>query len=102
MLGFWGKLALCIAGIASGRLVLVLVAAINSAISAWYYLRLVALPLTGLGEGAGVTVERSASVGPVYAAILTCAALILGPLLLMPMLEEADHAITQTTSVSED
>ncbi|MCH2139844.1 MAG: NADH-quinone oxidoreductase subunit N [Phycisphaerales bacterium] len=102
LFGFWGKLLLFIAGVASGHLLIVIIAGINSAISAWYYLRLVALPLTGQGEGAGVTVERSSSVGPRYAAILTCVALILGPLLLMPMLDEADHAITQTTSVSEE
>ncbi|MEO1585418.1 MAG: NADH-quinone oxidoreductase subunit N [Planctomycetota bacterium] len=44
-LGFFGKLPLFTAGISAGEIPLVLVLGINSAIAAFYYLRLVALPL---------------------------------------------------------
>ncbi|MHC4429137.1 MAG: hypothetical protein ACYS0D_11145 [Planctomycetota bacterium] len=40
LLGFAGKLSLFIAGVEAGRLPLVVIAAVNSAISAFYYLRL--------------------------------------------------------------
>ena len=41
LLGFWGKLVLFTSGIGAGELSLVLVMAINSAVAAYYYLRLV-------------------------------------------------------------
>jgi NADH-quinone oxidoreductase subunit N len=44
LLGFWGKYPLFSAGISSGEIILVLVLAVNSAISAFYYLRLVTVP----------------------------------------------------------
>lgn len=44
-LGFWGKLPLFTAGIASGEITLVLLLGLNSAVAAFYYLRLAALPL---------------------------------------------------------
>jgi NADH-quinone oxidoreductase subunit N len=43
--GFFGKLPLFTAGIAAGELPLVIILGINSAIAAFYYLRLVAYPL---------------------------------------------------------
>lgn len=46
LLGFFGKLYLFFAGISAGELVLVVILAINSAIAAFYYLRLVFYPLT--------------------------------------------------------
>ncbi|MGP1273454.1 MAG: NADH-quinone oxidoreductase subunit N [Phycisphaerales bacterium] len=44
-LGFFGKLPLFTAGIGAGEIPLVIVLGINSAIAAFYYLRLVALPM---------------------------------------------------------
>lgn len=41
LLGFWGKLTLFTAGISAGEIGLVIVMAVNSAIAAFYYLRLV-------------------------------------------------------------
>lgn len=53
LLGFWGKYPLFSAGISSGEIILVLVLAVNSAISAFYYLRLVTVPfLSAPAEGA--------------------------------------------------
>ena len=45
LLGFMGKLPLFTAGIAAGEIPLVIVLGVNSAIAAFYYLRLVAAPL---------------------------------------------------------
>lgn len=45
LLGFFGKLPLFTSGIAAGEIPLVIVLAINSAIAAFYYLRLMAYPL---------------------------------------------------------
>ncbi len=45
LLGFFGKLHLVTAGIAAGHIPLVIVLLVNSAIAAFYYLRLVAVPL---------------------------------------------------------
>jgi len=43
--GFFGKLPLFTAGIAAGEMPLVIILGINSAIAAFYYLRLIAYPL---------------------------------------------------------
>ena len=47
LLGFIGKLYLFVAGVDAGQIALVVIAAINSAISAWYYLRIAGLPVLG-------------------------------------------------------
>ncbi|MEZ6234755.1 MAG: NADH-quinone oxidoreductase subunit N [Phycisphaerales bacterium] len=44
-LGFWGKLPLFTAGISAGEIVLVIILGLNSAVAAFYYLRLAAVPL---------------------------------------------------------
>ena len=96
LLGFWGKLLLFMAGIASGHLVLVVIAAVNSAISAWYCLRLVALPLTGASSASGRGVERGDWNGPRVAAILACAAVIVVPIFLSDILGEAEEGVRST------
>lgn len=45
LLGFWGKLPLFTAGIAAGEIPLVIILGVNSAIAAFYYLRLVTVPV---------------------------------------------------------
>jgi NADH-quinone oxidoreductase subunit N len=101
LLGFWGKLLLFMAGIASGHLVLVVIAAVNSAISAWYYLRLVALPLTGSSTASGRGVERGDWNGPRVAAILACAAVIVVPVFLNDILGEAEEGVRATDVPAE-
>ena len=80
LLGFWGKLALFIAGIVTGQIVLVLIAALNSAISAWYYLRLVGLPLMVDRNERSDTVESF----PVPWARMTAMVLVIA-LILLPI-----------------
>jgi NADH-quinone oxidoreductase subunit N len=93
LLGFWGKLLLFIAGIATGHIVLVIIAAINSAISGWYYLRLVALPLTGSPTASSRSVERGDWNGPRIAAVTACAAVIVLPLFLGDIIGEAEEGV---------
>jgi len=47
LVGFFGKLALFSSAIEAGQTFLVIIAAVNSAISAFYYLQLVAVPMLG-------------------------------------------------------
>jgi len=58
LLGFFGKLPLFTSGIHAGEIVLVVVLGVNSAIAAFYYLRLAFLPLT---EPADTTSEPVAA-----------------------------------------
>lgn len=93
LLGFWGKLALFIAGIASGRLVLVLIAAINSAVSAWYYLRLVGLPLMADRN------ERSEAVESIHVPWPRLVALVLaGMLVVLPVILGLLYWMTDVSS----
>lgn len=94
LLGFWGKLALFIAGIASGHIVLVLIAAINSAISAWYYLRLVGLPLMSEPSERSETIDRDSSPWPRFAAIGLAASMVVLPIFLAGIQDETDLPLT--------
>jgi len=93
LLGFWGKLLLFIAGVASGHVVLVIIAGVNSAISAWYYLRLVALPLTSDATGRSRGVECASESGPKIAALLGCLAVVVLPLGFAGLTDMADEAV---------
>jgi NADH-quinone oxidoreductase subunit N len=98
LLGFWAKLLLFIAGIASGHLVLVIIAAVNTAISAWYYLRLVALPL-GTPTASSRGIERTDWSGPRIAAIVACAAVIVLPLLLNAIIGEIEEGVVSVDTL---
>lgn len=92
LFGFWGKLMLFAAGIAAGQLILVLVAVVSSAVSAWYYLRLIGLSILS------PTTPRSESVvvalrWPLVAAILSAIIAIGGPFVLKTMTANATQSI---------
>ena len=92
LFGFWGKLLLFAAGIAGGQLVLVLVAVVTSAISAWYYLRLIGFsllaPLTPRSELVTVTLRW-----PLIAAVISAIIALGGPLVLTNLVADANQAI---------
>lgn len=92
LFGFWGKLMLFAAGIAAGQLILVLVAVVSSAISAWYYLRLIGLsillPITPRSESVMVTLRW-----PLIAAVLGAIIAIGGPFALKFINADARQAI---------
>jgi NADH-quinone oxidoreductase subunit N len=93
LFGFWGKLLLFIAAVASGHIVLVVIAGLNSAISAAYYLRLVALPLMSEPTARSREVERDHTPWPRIAGIVLIAALILVPLLLPVLMPAVKAAV---------
>lgn len=70
LLGFMGKIDLFFAGIADHQTVLVVIMAINSAVSAWYYLRLAGLPLVGVADRRAELVRAVPSLWPKLAAII--------------------------------
>ena len=80
LLGFVGKLSLLLAGIEANRVPLVVIALLNSAISAWYYLRLVGLPVLAMPTAASDTVKRGVSAWPRVAAVLAAIAVVVVPL----------------------
>jgi NADH-quinone oxidoreductase subunit N len=94
LFGFWGKLMLFAAGIAAGQLILVLVAVVSSAISAWYYLRLIGLailsPTTPRSESVLVTLRW-----PLIAAVLSAIIAIGGPFALKSITADASQAIVR-------
>ncbi|MFG0329622.1 MAG: NADH-quinone oxidoreductase subunit N [Phycisphaerales bacterium] len=57
LIGFFGKLYLFAAGIAAGEYVLVVIAGLNSAVAAYYYLRLAGAPWIGRESKRGSPVE---------------------------------------------
>ena len=82
LLGFWGKLAIFIAGVVTNHLPLVIIAGLNSAVSAWYYLRLVGLPLMSEPNERSDTVERFPVPWARLTAIVLVVALIVLPVFL--------------------
>ena len=92
LFGFWGKLLLFIAGISTGQLSLVIIAVITSAISAWYYLRLIGVSLLSSPS------PRSESLivalrWPIIAAVISAIIAIAGPLLLTDIVADAQRAV---------
>ncbi len=95
LFGFWGKLLLFAAGIAAGQLALVLVAAVASAISAWYYLRLIGLSLLSPTTPRSESV-RVALLWPLIAAVISAIIAIGGPLFLTSVVADAQQAIVES------
>ena len=80
LLGFWGKLFIFIAGIESGHLVLVVIAAINSAISAWYYLHIAGVPIVKQSTPRSEGIMPNPNPSPRIIAMLAAIGIIIVPL----------------------
>jgi NADH-quinone oxidoreductase subunit N len=80
LLGFMGKLYLFVAGIEAGHVPLVVIAAINSAISAGYYLYLVVLPLLMAPSAQAETIEKSPRLWPRVAGMIGAALVVIVPI----------------------
>ncbi len=89
LIGFFGKLALFASAIEAGQTVLVIIAAVNSAISAFYYLQLVAVPMLGQPNARTESVHAIPSAWPRFAAILCGIGVIVLPLGLSKLVEAA-------------
>jgi NADH-quinone oxidoreductase subunit N len=77
LLGFWGKVPLFTAAITAGEIPLVVVLGVNSAIAAFYYLRLVAYPLLEKPDGATAPARSTPFATRTIAAILSAAGVVL-------------------------
>lgn len=80
LLGFFGKLPLFTAGIASGQISLVVILGVNSAVAAFYYLRLAFTPLLERAEGEPVVAAPflARRAGAVLSAVGVLALSVLG------------------------
>ena len=92
LLGFVGKLFLFIAGVQSGQIALVVIAGLNSAISAWYYLRLVGMPILAGPTPCSETVHRSPVQWPRVAALGTAIAVVVLPIFSDQLMNAATKA----------
>lgn len=93
LFGFWGKLFLFAAGIAAGQISLIIVAAVSSAISAWYYLRLIGLALLASPQNHGETTKVTLR-WPLAVAVIGACIAIAGPIVLEDLMMEAKEAVT--------
>jgi NADH-quinone oxidoreductase subunit N len=80
LLGFFGKLFLLTAGVRAGHVALVVIALINSAVSAAYYLRLVGLPILFKPTVQSETITRGPTMWPRLAGILGSLAVLVLPI----------------------
>jgi NADH-quinone oxidoreductase subunit N len=101
LLGFIGKLYLFIAGVEAGQIWLVVIAGINSAISAAYYLFLVGLPILAAPSARSETVERSPTVWPRVAALLAALAMVILPIFSQGILDATARATDQLPAESD-
>ncbi len=92
LLGFWGKMPLFTAGVSSGDYLLVVILGLNSAIAAFYYLRLVGVTLLEAPDapGRGVPVQP----GPFPTRVLAGVASVAGIIMLsfIPLTNQAQRA----------
>lgn len=93
LLGFVAKLLLFIAGVQAGQVALVVIAGLNSAISAWYYLRLVAVPTLAGTTALGETVERAPSEWPRRVAVAIAVAVVVLPIFAARLIDASDRAV---------
>ncbi|MFG0275350.1 MAG: NADH-quinone oxidoreductase subunit N [Phycisphaerales bacterium] len=98
LLGFWGKLALFTSGLAAGEYALVVILALNSAIAAWYYLRLATAPLLGVRPPEMHAPTLFPSRARRLAAVLSAAGVIVLIFFVSGMQEAAHRAGLQQTS----
>ena len=99
LIGFFGKLALFSSALDAGQWQLVLIAAVNSAISAFYYLQLVAVPMLGQPNARTDTVQAVPSAWPRFAAVLCGIGVIVLPLGLSKLVDAAASVSKPASSI---
>ncbi len=103
-LGFWAKLVLFIAVVKAGHTPLVVIAAVNSVVSVWYYLRLAGVPILAPSGPAAEGVVKTPSSWPRVAAVVFGVGVIVLPLFMNRLLgqaETAGRAPEQVSGVSQ-
>ena len=91
-LGFWAKLVLFIAVVRAGHTPLVVIAAVNSVVSVWYYLRLAGVPILSPSGAAAEGVVKVPSRWPRVAAMVFGVGVIVLPLFMNRLLAQAEGA----------
>jgi len=76
LLGFFAKLPLFAAGVHAGEIPLVVVLGVNSAIAAFYYLRLIKAPLLEEPDAGAEPMERSPFLGRTVAGLVSAACVV--------------------------
>jgi len=99
LIGFFGKLALFSSALDAGQTALVIIAAVNSAISAFYYLQLVAVPMLGQPSARNDGVQAIPSRWPRLAAVVCGVGVIVLPLGLSKLVRAAASS-TEKLAVS--
>jgi NADH-quinone oxidoreductase subunit N len=92
LLGFVGKLYLFIGGIEAGQIALIVIAALNTAISAWYYLALVGLPILKQPTAQAESVQPHPSMWPRLAAVITAFGVIVVAIFSSWIMTASEHA----------
>lgn len=92
LLGFFGKLPLFTSAINAGELILVIVLGINSAIAAFYYLRLAFLPLTESPDAGEAQPTATPFQGRAFAGILSAAGVVILAIFAGSLMERTTHA----------
>lgn len=101
LFGFVGKFYLFAAGIEAGQIVLVVVASINSAISAWYYLKLAGLPILAQPTPQSQSVSPAPSRWPALAAVVGSAAIVILWLFADPISNASSEAFQSEQAVAQ-
>jgi NADH-quinone oxidoreductase subunit N len=97
LLGFFGKLPLFTSGIAAGEIVLVVILGINSAIAAFYYLRMAFLPLTDTRDATIEQTTEAPFVGRKLAGLLSAGGVIVLAIAASAVIDQVKQAGTVQT-----
>ena len=100
LIGFFGKLAIFSSALDANQPQLVIIAAVNSAISAFYYLQLVAVPMLGQPNARTETVQAVPSRWPRIAAVLCGVGVILLPIGLSKLVDAAGTSTKKLAQAS--
>lgn len=99
LLGFIGKLYLFLAGVESGQIPLVVIAGLNSAISAWYYLQLIGYPILANPSAGSETIVAAPKAWPRIAAIVSAIAVVVLPFFGQRLLKAAERVTAETPAI---
>ena len=102
LIGFFGKLALFSSALDAGQTALVIIAAVNSAISAFYYLQLVAVPMLGQPSARNDGVQAIPSRWPRLAAVVCGVGVIVLPLGLSKLVRAAASSTEKLAASTPD
>jgi len=107
MVGFFGKVYLFAAGISAGEIAIVIIAGLNSAVSAWYYLKLAGLPWLGKETSTTGALKATRFTGLRIAAMLSaCGVMVLivaaSPIMMASHRATQFRALEHRARVNED